>query len=394
VPEGERLSFKQWTSFETALESPLTLSSRARTQLRQSLRAWYQRQARDLPWRRTRDPYRILVSELMLQQTRVDTVIHYYQRFLAEFPNIRRLADASLDQVLTLWSGLGYYRRARNLHAAAQLVRDRMHGRLPSSAEGLRRLPGVGRYTAAAVASIAFDEPAAVLDGNVKRVLARLAAFEEAIDTDESTRRLWRAADELLARRHPGDHNQAMMELGATICLPRQPKCDVCPIRRCCRANATGRQERLPIRRPRAASVHLEVIAGAIEHRGCTLLVKRPDTGLLAGMWQLPDVAARADCGRRELLKAHLRERLGLECEVSAGAGTVDHVFTHRTMRIEVFRCRRVGGRARCSGEQTRWVRPTDLAGLPLARVDRKVLGLLFDEPSRGPTRAAAASRS
>ncbi|RMF05515.1 MAG: A/G-specific adenine glycosylase, partial [Chloroflexi bacterium] len=229
--------------------------------IRAELLRWYRRNGRALPWRDETDPYRIWVSEVMLQQTQVATVVPYYHRFLARFPTVEALAAASQEQVLKLWEGLGYYARARNLHRAAREIVEKWSGRLPQSGAQLRTLPGFGEYTAAAVASIAFGEPVAAVDGNVKRVLARLFAVETDVTRNPGARHIGQAAQQLLESRHPGDWNQAVMELGATVCTPTSPRCAGCPLRKWCRARQLGLQSELPRRPPRRKVPHYQVTA-------------------------------------------------------------------------------------------------------------------------------------
>jgi A/G-specific adenine glycosylase len=263
--------------------------------------AHYRRHRRDLPWRRTRDPYAVWVSEIMLQQTRVATVIPYWQRWMQRFPTVRALADAPLDDVLAAWSGLGYYRRARHLHAGAQWVAER-GGALPSRAAELRAVPGVGAYTAGAVASIAFGVAAPLVDGNVARVLARVFAVDDDVKSTAGQKTIWRLAGELMAARpaeaEPGELNQGLMELGATVCTPTSPACLTCPVAIHCRARAAGRQDELPRlpARPREADLPLlATVALWVEDRGRILLAQRPATGLFAGLWELPQGADAAD---------------------------------------------------------------------------------------------------
>lgn len=255
--------------------------------LQAALLRHYDRHARDLPWRAETDPYRVWVSEVMLQQTRVETVIPYYRRWLEQFPDVGSLATADVDDVLLAWQGLGYYRRARNLHAGAAVVRERHGGRLPGSYQGLRALPGVGEYTAGAVASIAFGEAVPAVDGNVKRVLARL--YDE---PTPGVAWLRRTAAELVDRDRPGDWNQALMELGATVCTPTHPGCHACPVAEWCRARAAGTQAERPARpMKKAVPARTFVVAVVVDLQGRALVVRRPEKGLLAGMWAFPDVA-------------------------------------------------------------------------------------------------------
>ncbi len=249
---------------------------------RRLLLAWFDRHQRDLPWRADRDPYRVWLSEVMLQQTRVAAVVQYYKLFLRRFPTIEKLARARESSVLAAWSGLGYYRRARMLHAAAKKIVKERAGNFPTTAEELRTLPGIGRYTAAAIASIAFSEPAAVVDGNVERLLRRVAG-ENLCDKS-----LWQLAGQLLDQKRPGDFNQAMMELGATVCVPRQPKCGLCPVNALC---ATQGEHPLPrgANRQRKREIHYAL---SIRGRSIQLVQRSSDASLMPGMWELPEIPA------------------------------------------------------------------------------------------------------
>ena len=346
--------------------------------LRGALLRWYRRERRDLPWRRTRDPYRVWISEAMLQQTRVETVIPYYGRFLERFPDVGALARAEMDDVLGAWQGLGYYSRARNLKRAAETVVDRFGGRLPDTAEALRELPGVGRYTAGAVASIAFDRPEPVVDGNVARVLSRIHGLRADPKTPAGQARLWAEAERLVRGRSPGDLNQALMELGATVCTPRAPRCPACPARNLCAAHAEGDPEALPVSGKKAAVREVSAVAAWVERRGRSLAVRRPEGGLLGGLWDLPG----AELGPRERpaagLRRALRDRTGLDVSELARLGDVEHVFTHRRLRLHVYRCRAGPGRVRLSGfEAHRWLAPDAFGELPASRLTRKALALV-----------------
>lgn len=307
--------------------------------LARALLAWYRAQRRDLPWRRTADPYAIWVAEIMLQQTQVRTVIPYYQRFLARFPTVNALAEATLDEVLALWQGLGYYARARNLHAAARLVRERFHGSVPADPAALRSLPGVGAYTAGAILSIAFGQKEPALDANGMRVLCRL--LDEAGDLRQAAvrGRLHAFALALLSDAHPGDVNQALMELGATICLPKAPRCGVCPLAAFCRACALGTQTARPAQRPRSAAPHHRAVAALIQGPEGVLLVRRAPSGLLGGLWELPGGEATPDEGDSEALARHLAEGLGVQVEVETPLGTIRHAYTHFRVTMHLYRC-------------------------------------------------------
>ncbi len=345
--------------------------------VRAALLRWYRANRRDLPWRRTRDPYAIWLSETMLQQTRVEAVIPYYERFLRRFPDVGTLATADLDDVLSHWSGLGYYSRARNLREAAAQVVDRFDGRLPEDPDALRSLPGVGRYTAGAVASIAFDRPAPIVDGNVARVLARLLDIREPIESAPVRARLWEEAERLARGPAPGDLNQALMELGARVCTPRSPSCEACPVARHCAAAARGDPASLPVRLPKRAPRRVRAVAALVLRRGRALAVRRPERGLLGGMWELPG----AEIGAREraepALHRALKERVGLEVERVRAVGTVDHAFTHRLLRLRVFRCEARPGRVQRDGYTAhRWLEPAALARLPAGNATQRALEL------------------
>jgi A/G-specific adenine glycosylase len=350
--------------------------------LRRSLLRWYRANRRDLPWRRTRDPYAIWVSELMLQQTRVETVIPYYARFLERFPDVATLAEAPLDDVLSLWAGLGYYSRARNLHRAAQtLVRER-GGRLPDDAEALRSLPGIGRYTAGAVASIAFDRPEPVVDGNVVRVLTRLHGIADDVRQPRVDRRLWELAGELVKGAGPGDLNQALMELGARVCTPRAPRCLACPWVGECRAHREGNAEALPVRPAKARPRAVHAVAGVVERDGRWLVVQRPPQGLLGGLWELPGGDLLAEEEPAAALSRTLRERVGIAVPGSERVGAVEHVFTHLELTLHVFRCKPHAGRVRRKGFAShRWIAPRRIPELAIGGPTRKALALLGAGP-------------
>jgi A/G-specific adenine glycosylase len=298
--------------------------------LRRAILAWYDGAKRDLPWRKTRDPYRVWLSEVMLQQTRVETVIPYFERFLSRFPTVEVLAEAPLDDVLTLWSGLGYYRRARMLHEAARQIAG---GPFPRTVESLRAIKGIGAYTAGAVASIAYDQPAPLVDGNVARVLARVFAVEEDVKSGKGLARIWKIAGELVGER-PGDWNQALMELGATICVPREPRCLLCPARARCAAYEQGRTDELPrlAKKTKPVPVHRAALV-ATTPRGLILARRKPE-GLFGGMWEPPSLDAGGD------LRARFSTLIGMELGDLELCGSVTHVLSHRRMQVDVLAVR------------------------------------------------------
>ncbi len=350
--------------------------------LRAALLAWYRAHRRDLPWRRTRDPYAIWISEAMLQQTRVETVIPYWERFLERFPSVRDLAEAEPDAVLGAWAGLGYYGRARNLQRAARAVVERFGGALPEEPDALASLPGIGRYTAGAIASIAFDRPAPVVDGNAAHVLARLRGIREDVASPAGRERLWKEAEALVAGPAPGELNQALMELGATLCLPRAPRCLACPVSRLCDARSAGDVEALPRKAPRREPRRALGVAALVLRGGRALAVRRPPQGLLGGLWDLPGGEARRGERPGDALARILADALGLRAIRVRPAGEVAHAFTHRALRLHVFRAEAGPGRVRRSGfDAHRWLAPRALHGLPQSALTRKTLALLGVEP-------------
>jgi A/G-specific adenine glycosylase len=301
---------------------------------------WFAERKRDLPWRHTRDPYRIWLSEIMLQQTRVAAVVPYYERFLKTFPNMQALARAKTDRVLARWAGLGYYSRARNLQRAAKEMVSRHAGQFPREYDAALALPGIGRYTASAVLSIAYGEPHAVLDGNVARVLARIGAMHGDLRAPTAWRKLEATAQELLARNASGDWNQAMMELGATVCTPKSPRCRECPAEKWCRARKLGIAETLPSPRKKRTSVQVTLAAAVLlDPQGQTLLVRNLDGGgvLFSRMWQFPALETTG-AGAGATLAMHLREKFGVARKGPlTPLATARHAVTFRNIRLEPY---------------------------------------------------------
>ena len=345
---------------------------------RRALLAWYRRHKRPMPWRDTGDPYRIWLCEVILQQTRVEQGTPYYERFVAAYPTVHALADAPESAVLKLWEGLGYYSRARNLHRAAKMVSWEMNGEFPRTATELEQLPGVGRYTAAAIASIAFHEPAAVLDGNVMRVLARLYAIEESIDSTTTRNRLWKLANELIAPRSPGDFNQGMMELGSLVCRPVEPRCESCPVVPHCEAHARGIAPRLPARKAKAPPPHHEMVAAAIKRNGRYLLSQRPENGLLGGLWELPNGRVETGESHESALLRIISKSTGLGGKPGKVVATVKHAYSHFKITMTVYTCEIAAGRTVPNGHAAlRWVPRNKFEELAFPKAHHKFLDLL-----------------
>ncbi len=348
------------------------------TGLRNALARWYIRSRRDLPWRRTSDPYRIWVSEVMLQQTQVQTVEPYYHRFIAQFGDVSTLARADLQSVLKIWEGLGYYSRARHLHKAAGIVVADMAGQIPDTWQALRNLPGIGDYIAAAVLSIAFGRAHAVVDGNVKRVLARLFLVDAPVNQIASHKAFHVLAGQLLDKRSPGNHNQAMMELGALICTPRVPDCTNCPIHRFCGAVRKGMIQLYPKRDQRQPLPTRRMTAGVVFKRGKVLVAQRPEQGLLGGLWEFPGGPWDAGLDPVRACLEQLKSAVNLDVTMDRRLDAVYHVYTHFKLQMEVFLCRWQSGRVRLNGyDGFKWLSPAQIGDLPLHGAMLKALALL-----------------
>jgi A/G-specific adenine glycosylase len=335
---------------------------------------WQQGHGRHgLPWQRTRDAYRIWLSEIMLQQTQVATVIPYYERFLARFPDVAALAAAADDEVMALWSGLGYYARARNLHRAAREVMGQHGGVFPARSEELARLPGVGRSTAAAIAAFASGERGAILDGNVRRVLARHAGIPGDPASAKVAARLWREAEARLPQEGIEAYTQGMMDLGADVCLPRKPHCLICPVKADCVARIENRVDEIPGRRPRAPARRRRIAMLVVLSHGEVLLEKRPASGIWGGLWSLPE----ADCAAP---REALARDWGLEALAFEALEPFEHAFTHFTLEVEPWRVRLGKSTRFAEGKAGVWVPLTELAGAALPSPVRKLLKKLVSE--------------
>ncbi|MDW8065629.1 MAG: A/G-specific adenine glycosylase [Anaerolineae bacterium] len=354
-------------------------------EISENLLRWYAANHRDLPWRRRRDPYAVWVAEIMLQQTRVETVIPYYERFLDRFPTLQDLAAASLEEVLKAWEGLGYYARARHLHRAARILIEERGGSFPQTLQGWRRLPGVGPYVAAAILSIAFGQDLPAIDGNAVRVLTRLFAIQEDPRRPAGQRQLQALAKRLLPLGRAGDFNQALMDLGATLCTPKAPRCPQCPLQSFCAAFHQGNPEAFPVRAPRRSLPHYDVTAGVIQDGDRVLIAQRPPEGMLGGLWEFPGGKVEPGEDLKECLRRELREELGIEVEVLEPMMTLRHTYTHMRITLHVFRCRWVGGTLQPIGcADARWVRIQELDRYPFPNTDRQIVERLKEDFEAG----------
>jgi|MudIll2142460700_1097286.scaffolds.fasta_scaffold10302_2 A/G-specific adenine glycosylase len=336
--------------------------------IQRNLLKWYRKNKRDLPWRRTTDPYAIWVSEIMLQQTQVATVIPYYKNFLKSFPSVRNLARADLSRVLKVWEGLGYYSRARNLHRASQIVSNHYHGEIPDQLKDLRTLPGIGRYTAGAILSIAFNKEAPVLDGNVKRVLSRLFAIAGSPVRGQTEGLLWHLSESLLPKGHASSFNQGLMDLGATTCTPKEPRCSQCPLRDLCKGMASGDPERFPAKPLKKKIPHIEAVSAVILKNGRVLLQQRPPEGLLGGLWEFPNWPVEGKKDLKKYLKGKVKSEIGLEVKSNEPIGSFQQTFSHFKLTLQVFRC--LHHRGKTKGE---WVSTQDLHLYPMSRIHRRI---------------------
>ena len=350
------------------------------------LAEWFTKAKRDLPWRIDANPYRIWLSEIMAQQTRLDTVTPYFERFIQVFPTVHHLARAPLDRVLANWSGLGYYSRARNLHAAAKLLVERHAGELPPTAEQLGNLPGIGAYTAGAIASIAFGQAVPVVDGNVTRVLSRLFDLELDVTKTAGRKRVWELAAALVPANHPGRFNESLMELGALVCAPIGPACNACPLARFCQACKRGLQAERPVQTPKRPPKPVQVRTAWIRRPDEGLLLLRsPPSGLFGGLWNLPMFPQDASPSRRPLslraFRTALQTSLGIELVRCEQAARLTHQLTHRLLQISVSDCALGSGPLQLKGFPAAiWVNsPAELAKVGISSLTRKVLDACGD---------------
>ena len=346
-----------------------------------ALLSWFDRNKRDLPWRRNRSPYTTWISEIMLQQTRVDTVKPYFERWTERFPDVRTLAAADEQDVLRLWEGLGYYSRARSLHKAAKVIVNEYGGQIPDDPAELRKLPGIGDYTAGAIASIGFGRPAAALDGNIRRILARFYDIADPVRTPQTEKLLWHLAEESLDRERPGDYNEALMDLGSAICLPENPKCLLCPISADCLARQNGTAAERPVMIKAEPIPHYIVTAAVIpdENGEKFLLTKRPPNGLLGGLWEFPGGKQEPGESLEDCIRREISEELGVAISVGEAFGVYKHAYTHFKVTLYAFICTVTEGSPQpLVASELGWFSREELGDLPMGKIDRSIASRLI----------------
>ena len=359
---------------------PSSLPDFAILELRRSLLAWYENAGRDLPWRQGHDPYRIWISEIMLQQTQVKTVISYYERWLDQFPTLEKLAAADLQQVLKAWQGLGYYARARNLHRAAQEIVSCHAGVFPHQLAEVLALPGIGRTTAGGILSAAFNLPLPILDGNVKRILARLLALS--VPPAKAIKQLWQVSAALIDPIHPRNFNQAIMDLGATVCTPYNPNCHQCPWKSNCLAYNLGIQSQLPMRETSSPLPHKQIGVAVIwNDQGQILIDRRRPQGLLGGLWEFPGGKIELGETVEDCIQREIQEELGIEIAVGSHLITIDHAYTHFRVTLTVHHCRHLSGIPQpLECDEIRWVNLEELDQYPFPKANVQIINALRQE--------------
>jgi A/G-specific adenine glycosylase len=347
--------------------------------IQKRLLQWYKKNKRDLPWRKIRDPYAIWVSEIMLQQTQVATVIPYYQNFLKTFPTVCNLAKANLSKVLKVWEGLGYYSRARNLLRASKIIVSRFQGKVPNNLRDLLNLPGIGRYTAGAILSIAFNKEAPILDGNVKRVLSRLFAVSGSPGERKTEQLLWQLSESLIPKGHANSFNQALMDLGAMLCTAQDPQCPHCPLKKYCQGYLSGELESYPSKAITKKIPHIAGISAVIEKDKKVLLNQRPPKGLLGGLWEFPNWRIEGKQRMRMRMRLRLRntikKEIEMDVEVKELLGVFNQTYSHFKLTLHVFYCSPLIGRGK-----GKWVPVKSLSLLPMSRIHRRIAEMMNEE--------------
>lgn len=348
----------------------------------ETLTQWYKTDHRQLPWRNTTDPYAIWLSEIMLQQTQVKTVLDYYRRFLAQYPTIGALAAAPPDDVLKLWEGLGYYARCRNLQKAAKVIMEKHQGRFPDTLEDAEALPGIGRSTAGAILTFAYGQKHPLLDGNVKRVLSRVYDLDQDIQATATIKVLWQYSQTLLSEsEEPHLYNQAIMELGATVCLPQNPRCLLCPVKSFCEAYAHGTQHERPVKAAKKATPHLTIAVGVIWHEDRILIQQRPEEGLLGGLWEFPGGKKEEGESLEQTVAREIEEELCIQVSVGELITSVKHAYTHFKITLHAYHCQYISGEPQSRASQGwRWVKPDELTRYAFPKANKTVLETLLLE--------------
>ena len=340
---------------------------------------WYDANKRDLPWRNTRNPYKIWVSEVMLQQTQVNTVIPYYHRFITRFPDVHTLATVDLQSVLKLWEGLGYYSRARNLHQAANIIVNEYDSSIPGTLKEIKQLPGVGDYIAAALLSIAYNLPYPVVDGNVKRVLARLFLMDTPVNHTGSHAVFLRKAQELMDATIPAVYNQALMELGAMVCRPKQPKCLACPQQAYCLAYKVNKTGQFPRKNKKKPLPEYALAVGVVKKKGKLLIIRRPEKGLLGGLWEFPNGRIESSENPEEACLRYMKTEVNITADIDAFVTRIKHAYTHFKITMDVYVCRFVAGRVHLNGPAAfRWINLDEISTYPLPKTVHKFLPALI----------------
>lgn len=339
---------------------------------------WFDKNKRSLPWRKNKDPYAIWISEIMLQQTQVDTVIPFYTRWMNSFPDIKTLAHASPDSILKHWEGLGYYSRARNLHKSARIILQNHKGIFPDDFQTVLALPGIGRYTCGAILSIAFDQKLPVLDGNVIRVFARLFLINDPVNSPAVLKKLWEKAEALLPSRRTGDYNQSLMELGALICTPKNPKCLLCPLQKVCLAEKENRQSLLPVKTNKPKIEKIRTVIALLWKNKKIFIQKRKAEGFLGGLWEFPGGKIEKQESAEEALQREIKEELGIPIEISHAYPALRHAYTRFLVTLHPFDCKPLSNKIRlASATEHKWVKPEDLSSLAFPAANKRLIKTL-----------------
>ena len=353
-------------------------------QFAQHILDWYEKNRRDMPWRNDKDPYRIWISEIMLQQTRVDQAWPYFERFISQFPTVYDLAKADQQQVLKAWEGLGYYSRARNLHAASKMIVEEYDGKLPEEYDEIIKLKGIGPYTAAAITSIAFGKANAVVDGNVIRVITRFYGIEEDVRKTGTTKQVQEHVNELISHEYPAEFNQGLMEIGSLVCTPTKPKCEECPISYDCVATKTAKTDTIPYKSPAKKKPHKHIGVGIIEgDDGKVLIALRPENVMLGGLWEFPGGKQEEGESIQQTVERELKEELGVEVHAYKEFMKLKHVYSHFSITLHAFNCKLLSGTPKPkSSQEIRWVNISELEEYPFPKANKQLTEKLISEHS------------